>query len=124
MLFRSKVESLEEELNNTINSAVSLKEELNDYKKFEAIYAACDGLSQTQMEKIKSLAESIEFTSEEEYVSKLETLVENYAKTNVKNAGTSALDDEVEIIEDDKKVKSGDPEMRMITEALTKSLKK
>ena len=98
-------------------------ESLNEHKKFEAIYAACEGLTQTQVEKIKALAESVEFTSEDEFASKLETIKESYIGSTVKSAGSSALDDEVQIIEEDKKVVgSVDPEMAIYSKTISQSL--
>jgi hypothetical protein len=98
----NKVEELEAGLNEQIARAVEMKKELNEHKKFEAIYAACEGLTQTQVEKMKSLAEGVEFTTEEEFSDKMETLKESYFKSSVKSADSSALDDEV-LIEDEKK---------------------
>ena len=99
----TKVEELEESLNEQINSAVNLKKELNEHKKFEAIYTACEGLTQTQVEKMKSLAEGVDFTIEEEFVSKLETIKESYFKNPVKTADRAALDEEVQIEDEVKK---------------------
>ena len=98
----AKVEELESGLNEQIARAVEMKKELNEHKKFEAIYAACEGLTQTQVEKMKSLAEGVEFTTEEEFSGKLETLKESYFKSTVKSADSSALDDEVQIEEEKK----------------------
>ena len=118
-----KVEELEDSLNEQIKSAVELKKELNEHKKFEAIYAACEGLTQTQVEKIKSLAESIEFTSDEEFADKLETIKESYITSSVKTADNSALDDEVQIVEE-KKVNRGlvDPEMEVYSKTISQTL--
>jgi hypothetical protein len=99
----AKVDELEESLNEQINVSVSLNKELNEHKKLEAIYTACEGLTQTQVEKMKSLAEGVEFTTEEEFVEKLETIKESYFKSSVKTADSSALDDEVQIEEEVKK---------------------
>lgn len=98
----NKVEELESGLNEQIARAVEMKKELNEHKKFEAIYTACEGLTQTQVEKMKSLAEGVEFTTEEEFSGKLETLKESYFKSTVKSADSSALDDEVQIEEEKK----------------------
>lgn len=121
-----KVESLEESLNNQIKTSVELTKELNEHKKFEAIYAACDGLTQTQVEKLKSLAESVEFTTEEEFNSKLETIKESYLVNNgeVKFADSSALDDEVQIIEEATTTKGGsvDPEMATYAKTISQTL--
>jgi hypothetical protein len=119
-----KVSELENQLNEQINSSIELKKELNEHKKFEAIYAVCEGLSQTQVEKLKSLAEGVEFTTEEEFAAKLSTLVESYfSKADVKVADNSALDDEVHIEEEKKTNKSADPLMEQYANVISKSLK-
>jgi len=57
-----------------------------------------EGLAQTQKEKLASLAESVEFESEEQYRGKLETLKESYfAQKNVSTpAKTETLSEGVE----------------------------
>lgn len=120
-----RVEELEEELNSQIQAAVALKKELNESKKLEAIHTACEGLTQTQVEKMKSLAESIEFTTEEEFAGKLETLKESYFKSPVKAADSSALNEGV-IVEEDKKeqVSSEDPSINYYAQTISKTLVK
>ena len=120
-----RVEELEEELNEQIQSAVELKKELNESKKLEAIHTACEGLTQTQVEKMKSLAEGIEFTTEEEFAGKLETLKESYFKTPVKAADSSALNEGV-IVEDEKKAQpaSQDPSIDFYAQTISKTLVK
>lgn len=116
-----KVSELEDQLNEQINKGVELTKELNEHKKFEAIYAVCEGLSQTQVEKLKSLAEGVEFTTEEEFAAKLSTLVESYfTKADVKIADNSALDDEIHIEEDKHTKKSVDPLMEQVVSVLNK----
>lgn len=121
----NKVEELESALNEQIKSAVEMKKEINEHKKYEAIYAACEGLTQTQVEKLKSLAEGVEFTTEEEFGGKLETLKESYFKNPVKSADSSALDDEV-LIEEDKKPTSGyvDPMIEQYAKTISQTLVK
>jgi hypothetical protein len=120
----AKVEELEESLNEQINTAVSMKKELNEHKKFEAIYTACEGLTQTQVEKMKSLAEGVEFTTEEEFVSKLEVIKESYFKNSVKTADSSALDDEVQIEEETKKsVHSQDALIEQVARTISQTKK-
>jgi len=99
----AKVDELEEQYNAQVRASIELKKELNEHKKIEAVHTVCEGLTQTQVEKMKSLAESIEYTTETEFASKLETLKESYFKSGVKVAGNSALDDEVHIEEEIKK---------------------
>ena len=121
----AKVEELEDALNEQIMTAVEMKKELSESKKIEAIYAACEGLTQTQVEKMKSLAEGVEFTTGEEFNGKLETLKESYFKAEVKAAGSSALDDEVMIEEEEKKVKiSSDPSIEQYAKTISQTLVK
>ena len=120
----TRVEELEEELNEQINSAIQLKKELNEKTKIEAIHAVCEGLTQTQVEKMKSLAESVEFTTMEEYVDKVVTLRESYFNNTVKSADSSALNEEIEVEEDKKPSVSSDPSIDLYAQIISKSLVK
>ena len=119
-----KVDELESALNEQISKGVELTKELNEQKKIEAIYTACEGLTQTQVEKLKSLAEGVEFNTEEEFASKLTTLKESYFRSDVKVADNSSLDDEVQIEEEKKSVASGDPMMELYTKTISQTLVK
>jgi len=119
-----KVDELESALNEQISKGVELTKELNEQKKIEAIYTACEGLTQTQVEKLKSLAEGVEFTTEEEFASKLTTLKESYFKSDVKVADNSSLDDEVQIEEEKKSVASADPMMDLYSKTISQTLVK
>ena len=56
----------------------AVRAELNESKKNEAIRKACQGLTETQIAKLKSLAEGVEFTTEGDFDNKLATIRENY----------------------------------------------
>jgi hypothetical protein len=56
---------------------------LNESTQQEILSDACDGLTTTQAEKLKSLAEGIDFTSANEYAQKINILRENYFNTPV-----------------------------------------
>jgi hypothetical protein len=120
----NKVEELESALNEQINTSVEMKKEINEHKKIEAIHAVCEGLTQTQVEKMKSLAEGVEFTTEEEFADKLETIKESYFKAQVKSADNSALDDEVQIEEEKQTTKSADPIMEQYVKSISQTLVK
>ena len=119
-----KVEELEASLNEEMNRSIVLTKSLGEQKKIEAIYTACEGLSQVQVEKLKSLAENVEFTTEEEFVAKMDVLKESYFKSNVKAPNASALDDEVQIEEETKKP-SGfvDPLVEQVARTISQSKK-
>jgi hypothetical protein len=118
----AKVEELEASLNEQINRGVELTKNLNESKKIEAIYTACEGLTQTQVEKLKTLAEGVEFTTEEEFVTKMDTLKESYFKADVKVAEASAMD-EILVEEEKKTPKSSDPSMEIYAKTISATLK-
>jgi hypothetical protein len=118
----SKVEELEDALNEQIARGIELTKSLNEQKKIEAIYTACEGLTQTQVEKLKSLAEGVEFTTEEEFVAKVDVLKESYFKAEVKAADNSAYDEI--LVEEEKKVTFADPSMEVYTKAISQTLAK
>jgi len=120
----NKVEELESTINEQIESAVKLKKELNEHKKNEAIHAVCEGLTQTQVEKMKQLAESVDFSTDEEFADKLVTLRQSYFSSKVKSADSSALNEEVEIEDEKKPQASSDPTINMYAKTISKSLAK
>jgi len=120
----TKVEELEASLNEQIQAAIDMKKELNEHKKIEAIHAVCEGLTQTQVEKMKSLAEGVEFTTDEEFADKLVTLRESYFNESINTSGSSALNEEV-LIEDDKKPSAAvDSEIAQYAQTISKTLVK
>jgi hypothetical protein len=81
----NKVAELEEKLNEEIERSVALSKMLNESKSNEILLNACDGLTDTQAEKLKSLAEGIEYADVNEYAQKISILKENYFSTSVKS---------------------------------------
>jgi len=73
-----KVESLELQLSEAVKTNVALTEEVNAKKKVVVLEDTITELSENQKEKIRSLAESVEFESEEDFKSKVATLVTSY----------------------------------------------
>ena len=74
----AKVEELSGQLNEEIAKGVSLSKQLAEAKKEETLKSVCEGLTQTQAEKVRTLAEGVEFTAEGEYAQKVTTIRENY----------------------------------------------
>ena len=115
-----KVEELEGKLNEEIERGVELKKSLVESQKIEITHAVCEGLTATQFEKIKSLAESVEFSTEDEYKNKLETIRENYFPSGVKKADAQQLHEQVEDT-DDKKQVINDPFVAAVSQAISKT---
>ena len=115
-----KVEELEGKLNEEIERGVSFAKALVESRKNEVAREVCEGLTSTQVEKIKSLAESVEFSTEDEYKTKLETIRENYFPSGVKKADESQLNETVEDAEGEKKV-INDPFVAAVSNAISKT---
>jgi hypothetical protein len=120
----TKVEELEIKLNEQIDVAIGLAKELNESKKIEVFHSVTEGLTQTQIEKLKSLVESVEFTTEEEFKEKLETIKENYFPSDVKRADESSLHESVEDTESTEKAKILDPRMAAYAQTISRTLPK
>jgi hypothetical protein len=81
----AKVIELEETAATIAAEKQEIAEQLNAVKKEKVIVLACEGLTEVQANKMKSLAESVEFTTEGDFENKLAVIRENYfpTKTNV-----------------------------------------
>ena len=73
-----KLDDMETKLNEQIEKNINLNGRLAESVADGILESVSDGLAATQKEKLASLAESVEFDSEEEYREKLETLKESY----------------------------------------------
>ena len=114
-----KVEELESKLNEEIERGMSYAKALVESRKNEIAREVTEGMIDTQAEKIKSLAESVEFSTEDEYKSKLETIRENYFPSGVKKATESQLNEQVEDTEEKKVIH--DPFVAAVSQAISKT---
>jgi len=73
-----KLDDMESKLNEQIEKNIGLNSRLGESVADGIVSSVSEGLAATQKEKLASLAESVEFESEESYREKLETLKESY----------------------------------------------
>ena len=71
-------EELRDEVNNQVNENMELRKEILALRCDDIFESYCDGLADTQVEKLRILAEGIEFDSEELFEDKLAVLKESY----------------------------------------------
>lgn len=119
----SKVEELEANLNEEIERGIETKKALVESRKQEIAREISEGLTATQVEKIKSLAESVEFSTEEEYKDKLEAIRENYFPSGVKKATEQDLHEQVEDGSEVSKQVIADPYVAAAMSAISKTSK-
>jgi hypothetical protein len=92
----SENEDLKKKLNDILHSNIELKKEVNEAKKNEIVTAVCEGLTATQAEKVKTLAEGVEFTTEREYSEKLKIIREQYFSSKVKTTAATSVVESVD----------------------------
>lgn len=84
-------EELEERFNNAIAANLALNEEIEGYKRDAIIREASTGLAETQIAKLASLVENIDFEDEQTFAAKVKTIKESYFKK--KTAESTIVED-------------------------------
>ena len=120
-----KVDQLTDALNTEIARGMSMKEELSVAKRSEILDAVCEGLVQTQVEKVRTLAESVEYTTESEFTEKLKTIKESYFPSkSVKSPSRDMLNENQMVTEDEEgKQTITDPLMKSLVETISRTIK-
>ena len=90
-----QLDTMESKLNEQIEENVGLSKEVGSYIKNGIVNELSEGLSLTQKEKLQSLAEAVEFSDEDAFRDKVNTLKESYFST--KPAAAEEKSDEVTI---------------------------
>ena len=89
-----KLDEMESKLNEQIEKNITITKSLSEATADGIVSDVSEGLTSVQKEKLASLAEGVEFESEESYKEKLETLKESYFKTSPKRSDTEVLTEE------------------------------
>lgn len=79
-----QVEDLEEKLNVQTANMLEMNEALETFQRQTIIREASRDLAETQVEKLASLVESLDFEDEESFAQKVKTVKESYFKKDVK----------------------------------------
>jgi len=74
----NKVDELEESLDEAVNYSISIQKELSEMKRTAIIDELSEDLADTQVEKLKSLAEGIEYEDDDQFREKVSMVKENY----------------------------------------------
>ena len=93
-----EIDDMEAKLNEQIDANVSLNKRIGEFVKMEIVNECATGLAETQKEKLASLAEGVEFETEEDFQKKVETIKESYF-TRKAELAESASDPSVEAAE-------------------------
>lgn len=122
---QEQLEQLEAKLDETLSANVELSKVVNEQARVTAIAEAAAGLTDTDAEKFKGLAEELSFDTAESFSGKLQTIRENYF-TNKSSATAlveSIVTDSPVQLTEEAPVKTVDPNMSQYLRVLN-SIKK
>ena len=88
-----KIEELEGKLNETIEKMTNMNKEKSTLVREQVIAKVSTDLAETEKEKFEGLVEDVEFTDEETFTEKLNTLKESYFP---KTVSTQTIEEEVD----------------------------
>ena len=91
-------EELEASSNEAIARSLAMAEELEAYKRDAIIREHASGLAETQVEKLKKLAEDIDFETEETFAQKVATIKESYFTKKASESADIEEDDDGETV--------------------------
>ena len=121
----ARSDDLEARLNEEITRNATMKTEMTTFVKAELVEHVCESLTETQKEKFRVLAESVDFVDEDSYVHKLDTLKESYfSELTESRVYTSDFDDAEPLDEEVIPTRSSNPEMSAYVSAISRTLKK
>jgi hypothetical protein len=103
----AKNEELQAQLNTEIERNVEIKKDLDESSKDKMVDNVSEGLTETQKDKFKTLAEGIEFSDKETYQKKLETIKESYFVEETQKEVTSPIGDTEEPLDEEVKQPKG-----------------
>lgn len=78
---RDEIETLKSQYNEAVNETFELKRKNQELMKLGLVTEMCEGLTALQVERFKRLVEGIEFTNDEKYVQRLESIKESIFET-------------------------------------------
>ena len=120
--FAAEVETLKEELDKVVTENAELTGTITEMKKNSLTEELSENLSEVQAAKMKSLAENVEFVSEDDYREKLELIKQKYfAESFEDTSSQDALVEETELEQTEEKYI--DPVMNHYVQSLSRIVK-
>ena len=115
-----KIEELEKKLNEQVDETIELKKRLESADKSDIFEQVSQGLAETQVEKLRSLVEGLEYNDLEDYKRKIEIVKENYF-TKTAEVITENKDDLDPV--DEQSTQYVDPAVARYAASITKTFK-
>lgn len=121
----AKVEELEDKLNKQIGENIELSKSVSNYAKDDIFNEVCEGLVLTQVEKLRQLAEGIDYDDPDTYKQKLVLVKENYFPSNPVHQKDNEEDQAIanNDLSEETVVKFQDPSMKRYFSAISRTNK-
>ena len=120
-----KVDSLEEELNKELQKNIELSQSVEELHRGSIVADISEDLTVSQVEKLKSLAEGVDFISEEDFKEKLEMIKDTYFDSSIdEEVQNETIFDEDEPLEEEASAQKVTGEMAQYMSAISRTVKK
>jgi len=86
----SRNDKLDSDLSEEVANNITLSQEIEELKREKIIREASEGLADSEVEKLKTLAEDVDYEDEENFVEKVSTIKESYFKSEKAEAVSDA----------------------------------
>jgi len=121
---QSDLEEMKSRLDAVLEENMTLKNQLSESTRAKIIAAVAEGLAATQVEKLTSLAEGVDYDSAENFRKKLEIVKENYFPVDKKGAAAQSLLEEVEEQQDSPQPAPANSPVALYAKAISRTVKK
>ena len=114
-----QLEETEAALNEAMDGQIKLRKELHESKRQDAFAGVAEGLTFTQVEKLTSLTEGLEYRNLADFTRKVEIIKENYFSTSTK----TSLTEEVDPVDEGTQRVATDSSVAKYAEAISRTLR-
>lgn len=121
---KNELDEVKAQLNEVTDEKLELQTIIDEATKAATIDEIAEGLAETQIEKLRTLAEGIDYTDAETYRKKLAIVKENYFTGKKTAPSTGILVEEIDGSDDTIEEEANIPaNMKMYAKAISKSIK-
>ena len=116
----NRLDEMEQKLDDEVSKNMEVVEENDQLKRGNVISEACADLTESQTEKMVSLAEGVDFVSAEDFSDKVEELKNAYFPTDENIAEETQVEEGTGDFSSDSEEKVIDPTMNQYSSAISK----
>lgn len=120
---KAENEELKAKLNEAVDTKLELEAVIDEATKEATLEEVSEGLAETQIEKLRTLAGGIDYSDAETYRKKLEIVKENYFTAKKPSRSTGLITEEIDGSDDDARETVLPQNMQMYAKAISKSVK-